>query len=240
MEERFVDNDGVRIRYLDRAPDAAVGFPVVFVPGLVDVVDDYHESFVDFDRRVLVVELRGRGRSDAPADEYSAEAQASDVEAVIDAAGLGAFHLMTFSRGTTPGLLAALRGNREVLSVSIGDYLAGEIGLPADFVDRMWEGRWRGTPNSERVQRHALAGIQASSQPRELWDAVGGMALPVLVARGGDGSFVDDAAADRYRAAIPDVEIIDIPGSGHDIFRPSRSAYPRAVLDFIARRAPGT
>jgi pimeloyl-ACP methyl ester carboxylesterase len=237
MKEHFVDNDGVRIRYLDWAPDDAVGVAVVFVPGLVDVVDDYQEAFVDFDRRVLVVELRGRGRSDAPAEDYSAEAQATDVEAVVEAAGVGPFHLMTFSRGTTPGLLFALRTDREVLSASIGDYPASEIGLPRDFVDRMWEGRWRGTPNSERVQHHALVGIQASSQPRDLWDDVGGMGVPVLVARGGDGSFVDDAAADRYRAAIPGVEIVDIPDSGHDIFRPSRTAYPRAVLDFIARRS---
>jgi pimeloyl-ACP methyl ester carboxylesterase len=239
MEERFVDNGGVRIRYLDRTPDGSVGSPVIFVPGLVDVVDDYEEAFVDFDRRVLVVELRGRGRSDAPADQYSAEDQASDVAAVAETEGVEAFHLMTFSRGTTPGLLFALGRRRGLRSVSIGDYLASEIGLPTDFVDRMWEGRWRGTPNSERVQRHALAGIQASSRPRELWDDLGGLGVPVLVARGGDGSFIDDAAADRYRRAIPDVEIVDIPDSGHDVFRPSRTAYPRAVLEFIARRTPG-
>jgi pimeloyl-ACP methyl ester carboxylesterase len=240
MEERFVDNDGVRIRYLDRTPDGAVGSPVIFVPGLVDVDDDYEEAFVDFERRALVVELRGRGGSDAPVDEYSAEDQASDIDAVAEAEGVGPFHLMTFSRGTTPGLLFAFRRRRDVLSISIGDYLASEIGLPVDFVDRMWEGRWRGTPNSARVQRHALAGIQASSRPRELWEDVGRMGVPVLVARGGAGSFVDDAAVDRYRSAIRHVEIVDIPDSGHDIFRPSRTAYPRAVLEFIARRAAGT
>jgi hypothetical protein len=31
-----------------------------------------------------------------------------------------------------------------------------------------------------------------------------------------------------------------LPGSGHDLFRPDRLAYPRAVLDFISRRSPGS
>src|SRR4029079_6187520 len=67
-------------------------------------------------------------------------------------------------------------------------------------------------------------------------DDLADLGVPVLVARGGDGSFVSDEVADRYREAVPDVEIVDIPESGHDLFRPSRTAYPRAVLDFVARR----
>ena len=240
MLEHFVDNDGVRIRYLEWAPFDAAGAPIVFVPGFVDVADDYHEAFVDVDRRVLVIELRGRGRSDAPPTGYSAEAQVTDIHAVVEAAGIDRFHLMTFSRGTTPGLLYALGTDHELLSVSIGDYLAAEIGLPEEFADRMWQGRWRGTPNSERVERHALFGIQQESRSRDLWDDLAGLDVPVLVARGGDGSFVDDDVAERYRKAVPDIEIVDIPGSGHDVFRPSRTAYPEAVRDFIARRAPGS
>jgi pimeloyl-ACP methyl ester carboxylesterase len=240
MVEHFVDNDGVRIRYLEWAPADAVGAPIVFVPGFVDVADDYDQAFVDVERRVLVIELRGRGRSDAPPTGYSAEAQVTDISAVVEAAGIDRFHLMTFSRGTTPGLLYVLGTDRELLSISIGDYLAAEIGLPPEFADRMWQGRWRGTPNSERVAHHALVGIQQDSRSRELWDDLGSLGVPVLVARGGDGSFVDDDVADRYRKAVPDIEVVDIPGSGHDVFRPSRIGYPEAVREFIARRAPGT
>jgi hypothetical protein len=41
----------------------------------------------------------------------------------------------------------------------------------------------------------------------------------------------------RYRSARPDVEVVVIPGSTHDVFRPDRTAYPAAVAAWIARRA---
>jgi pimeloyl-ACP methyl ester carboxylesterase len=239
--ERFVDNRGVKIRYLDNDPPEPSGFPVLFVPGIVDFADDYLEAFECFgDRRVLVVEMRGRGGSDAPAGGYSALEQATDVEAVLDGNAIGSFHLLTFSRGTTPGLGMAFRRRDRVLSVSIGDYLPVEIGLAGDFVDKMWATTWRGRPVSSRVPRHVLDGIQAASRAREFWDDLAGLAVPVLLARGSDRGVVDDERAERYRQSIPGIEVIMIPGAGHDLFRPSRTAYPEAVLEFISRRRPGS
>lgn len=241
MVQKFADHGGVRIRYLDNDPTAATGLPVVFVPGIVDVADDYMEVFGCFgDRRLLVVELRGRGGSDAPASGYSPAEQAGDVAAVLGAEGVTRFHLMTFSRGTTPGLELALGSPAAVATVSIGDYLPAEIALPADFAQSMWASRWRGQPVSSRVRRHVLEGIQAASRQREFWDGLAALAVPVLVARGSDGGVIDDARARRYSAAVPGLEVVTIPGAGHDLFRPSRSAYPEAVLEFITRRAPGT
>src|SRR5579871_2412520 len=108
--ERFADNDGVKIRYLDTDPAEPVGLPIVFVPGIVDTADDYVEALEVFgNRRVLLVEMRGRGGSDAPERGYSPADQAGDVESVLEANGVGAFHLMTFSRGTTPALELAFK-----------------------------------------------------------------------------------------------------------------------------------
>jgi pimeloyl-ACP methyl ester carboxylesterase len=238
--ERFVTNDGLKIRYLDNDPPRPAGLPVIFVPGVTDFADEYEAALDLFgDRRLLVVELRGRGGSDAPESGYSAREQAGDVEAVITANGISRFHLMTFSRGTTPALEVALRRPFRALTVSIGDYLAMEIGLEPDWVQSQWASRWRGRPMPDRVERHVIESIQAASRSRELWDEVAALGIPVLAARGGDGGILDEARVERYRATIPGVEIAVIAGSGHDLFRPDRTAYPRAVLDFIARRAPG-
>jgi pimeloyl-ACP methyl ester carboxylesterase len=241
LVENFVDNDGVKIRYLERDPCPSSGRAVVFVPGIVDFADDYIEAFECFgDRRVLVVEMRGRGGSDAPPSGYSVPEQASDVEAVLEAAQVGPFHLMTFSRGTTPSLELAFRRPDRILSVSIGDYLPVEVGLTRDFVDGMWASRWRGTPVSSRVPRHVLEGIQEASRARQFWDDLAGLAVPVLVGRGESGGIVNDENEKRYRQAVPDLEVVTMPGAGHDLFRPSRTAYPRAVMEFIARRCPGS
>jgi pimeloyl-ACP methyl ester carboxylesterase len=239
--ERFVSNDGVRLRYLDNDPPGPHGLPVVFVPGVTDFANEY-EAVLDFfgPRRLLVVEMRGRGGSDAPLTGYSVSEQAGDVEAVIAANGLHRFHLMTFSRGTTPAIEVALRRPARAVTLSIGDYLAGEIALTPQFVESQWQSRWRGLPMPERVSRHVLERIQGDSQAREFWADLGALGIPILVARGSDGGILNDRYVERYQDAIPGVEVVVIPGAGHDLFRPERVAYPREVLEFIARQAPGT
>jgi pimeloyl-ACP methyl ester carboxylesterase len=239
--ERFVSNDGLRVRYLDNDPPQPHGLPVVFVPGITDFADEYESVLELFSpRRLIVVEMRGRGGSDAPQTGYSVGEQASDVEAVIAANQLQRFHVMTFSRGTTPAIEVALRRPSRAVTLSIGDYLAAEIALPPQFAARQWEGRWRGRPMPERVSLHVLQRIQDDSQARDLWADVGGLEIPVLVARGTDGGIITDAQIERYRENVPGVEVAVIAGAGHDLFRPDRTAYPRAVLDFLSQRAPGT
>jgi pimeloyl-ACP methyl ester carboxylesterase len=239
--ERYVNNDGVKIRYLDNDPPSPVGLPLVFVPGITDFADEYH-AMLDFvtDRRLLVIEMRGRGGSDSPPTGYTVLDQAGDVEAVLATNELDRFHMMTFSRGTTPSLEVAMRKPHRAITLSIGDYLAVEMGLTSEWVEFQWASRWRGRQMPERVQRHVLEGIQSGSRHRELWHEVAGLEVPVLVARGGSGGVVSEEQADRYRATVPGVEVVEIPGSGHDLFRPDRVAYPRAVLDFISRASPGT
>ena len=241
FRERFVANEGLKIRYLDNDPGDPVGLPVVFVPGITDFADEYEAVLELFaPRRLLVVEMRGRGGSDAPPSGYTVSHQASDVEAVIAANVLERFHVMTFSRGTTPALEVALRRPTRAATISIGDYLAIEMGLGEEWVETQWASRWRGRHMPERVSKHVIEGIQSGSLHRELWADLAALGAPVMVARGSEGGIVNEEQAERYRRSIPDVEVVVIPGSGHDLFRPDRVAYPRAVLDFIARRAPGT
>jgi pimeloyl-ACP methyl ester carboxylesterase len=242
VAERFADNDGVKIRYLSNDPPRPSGLPVVFVPGIVDSADDYGASLECFgDRPLFVVEMRGRGGSDAPLRGYSPAEQATDIEAVLEANAIGPFHLMTFSRGTTPGLELAFKLSDQVRTVSIGDYLPAEIALPPDFVERMWTAQWRGRPNSTRLGgRHVLESIQAASRHREFWTELASLEVPVLVARGSEGGIVDDERELMYRRSVAGLEVATVSGSGHDLFRPSRTAYPDAVLEFIARRTSGT
>lgn len=235
--ERFAANDRLQIRYLDNDPAEPAGLPIVFVPGITDFADEY-SAVLEFvaPRRLVVVEMRGRGGSDCPRTGYSVPEQATDVEAVIADTGIGRFHLMTFSRGTTPAIEVALAHPERVASLSIGDYLAAEIALPEQWVDSQWASRWRGRPMPERVQRHVLEEIRGAARGRELWTDVAGLGVPVLVARGDSGGILSEGPLERYRQSIPGVEVVAIPGAGHDLFRPDRLAYPAAVLEFIQRR----
>jgi pimeloyl-ACP methyl ester carboxylesterase len=238
--ERWTERSGVRIRYLDNAPAAPVGLPVLFSPGLSDFADEYVEVLEFFcPRRILVVEVRGRGQSEAPASGYAVADHVRDLSAVLGEEGIGDFHLMTFSRGTSWGLDLALADPSRVASLSIGDYKPFELHLTEGFVDNQMQSRFRGRPMTERMSRHVLDGLAAESRARELWDRLPELRCPLLVARPGSGQgLVNDEVVARYRAARPDVEVIVVPDAPHDIFRPDRLFYPSAVAEFITRRCP--
>ena len=73
VREGFTGRSGVRIRYLDNAPVDPVGPPILLSPGFTDYADEYVEVLEFLSpRRVLVVEVRGRGGSEAPATGYAA------------------------------------------------------------------------------------------------------------------------------------------------------------------------
>jgi pimeloyl-ACP methyl ester carboxylesterase len=237
--ERFTTRSGAKIRYLDNAPEHPVGLPILFSPGITDFADEYAALLEYFlPRRALVVEVRGRGGSEAPPTGYAVVDHVRDLEAVIEEESIDRFHVMTFSRGTSWALDLALANPARVASFSIGDYRAVEVGMPATFADDMLSTTFRGKPLTERIPRHVLEELQRASRARELWDRLPELG-PLLVAGGDAGGIVNDEVTAKYRAVRPDVEIVTIPGAAHDLFRPDRTAYPLAVADFIARRTPG-
>lgn len=235
--DKRTTSSGLVIRYLDNDPADPQGLPVLFSPGMSDWADEYREMLDFFaPRRLLVVEVRGRGRSEAPVSGYDAGAHASDLAAVLDEEGIGRFHLLTFSRGTTWGLDLA-RGRPDlVASLSIADYRAVEVGLPPSFVEGQWQSRFRGRPMSARISRHVLEQVVADSTPRDLWDDLAALPGPLLVARpGSEGGILTDDDIARYRQVRPDAEVVVVPDAPHDVFRPDRLFVARAVLDFVGR-----
>jgi len=240
--ERFSTNDGIRLRWLDSAPDAPDGLPIVFSPGFSDYADEYVEMLHFMaPRRVVVVEVRGRGGSDAHEDaDYSASRHAADLRAVLEDAGFDRFHLMTFSRGTTWGLEMAFSLRDRVASISIGDYWAKEHGLTEALGRGMMATKFRGKPMTKRIQEHVVLSVFRESRERLFWSHLADMPCPVLLAHGTeDGRLVDEEGIAEYRAARPDIEVVTIHGAAHDLFRHDRHAYPRAVLAFIANACPG-
>jgi pimeloyl-ACP methyl ester carboxylesterase len=239
IAERWSGRSGPRIRYLDNAPIEPVGLPILFSPGLSDFADEYVEMLEFFaPRRVLVVEVRGRGRSEAPPSGYAVADHAADLEAVLDEEAIDRFHLMTFSRGTSWGLQLAFGQPDRVASVSIGDYGAVEVALTGELIDGQHRSRFRGRPMSERIARPVLDRLAADSTARELWDDLAGVPCPLLVARPGATGILGDELVARYRAVRPDVEVVTVPDAPHDLFRPDRLYYPRAVAHFLHRRCP--
>ena len=226
----FAVNGDTRVHYLDSGGDDR-GTPIVFVPGMTDLADDYVEILPLLGRRTVVVELRGHGRSDAPEDGYDLAALSADVGAVVDAITDGPVHLMTFSRGTTYAIAWAVAHPGRVLSLSIGDYVPAEIVLPEPHMHRLLEGRWRGTPVRDRLNYDAAVKTFRAAQGRSYWEELSVMQPPMLVVRSPNSPLVDDAAWARYRQVFPSAELHEFHDSPHDIFRPDRGRFPKLVRE---------
>jgi non-heme chloroperoxidase len=234
VSSRFTDNGDARIHYLDSGGDDR-GAQIVFVPGMTDVADDYIEVIPLFGRRTVVVELRGHGKSGAPVSGYDLATLSGDVGAVVDAVTDGPIHMVTFSRGTSYAIAWTLAHPDRVLSLAIGDYIPEERVLPGDVSRFLLDGRWRGSPVSERISENAGIKTFQAARDRSFWEALAGLQLPLLVVRSGNSVLVTDDDWSRYKTLFPQAQLVDFHDSPHDIFRPDRRRYPQLVREHVDR-----
>lgn len=98
---RAVTTDKVSLFYKDWGPRD--GSPIVLSHGwplTADTFDDLALALADDGFRSIVPDRRGFGRSDQPFDGYDYETFASDIEAILDDAGIrGSFAIAGFSMG---------------------------------------------------------------------------------------------------------------------------------------------
>jgi pimeloyl-ACP methyl ester carboxylesterase len=88
VSDCFVETNGIRLHYLDHGGDGPV---LVLVPGLTANAHSFdglaHAGLTEV-ARVLALDMRGRGESDAPDSGYAIEDHARDILGVLDALGL--------------------------------------------------------------------------------------------------------------------------------------------------------
>jgi pimeloyl-ACP methyl ester carboxylesterase len=200
---------------------------------MTDIAEDYSEVLPVFGRRTVVVEVRGHGRSNAPADGYDLATLSADVGAVVDDVTDGPVHLVTFSRGTSYAVAWALDNPKRVRSVAIGDYIPEERVLPENVALQLLDGRWRGSPVRERLDHDAALATFRAARARTFWQPLARQRPPLLVARSTNSPLIGDADWARYRLLFPTARLVDFHDSPHDIFRPDRGRYPRLIREHV-------
>ncbi len=210
------------MHWVRHGPDGAGagrGDPVVLVPGWGERAEEWEDLLEALAPRAAVaVSVRGRGRSDAPASGYAWQDHVDDVAAVVDHLGWTRTALVGFSRGSSYALGYALRRPDTVPVLVIGDYQARHVGMPASWVDDTMRTVWRGVPMAERVRREVAEGVQRDSVEIPLWDRLSELPGRLHVIRAGRKAVADDAAAERYRTARPDVTFTVLEGANHDLW----------------------
>jgi 2-succinyl-6-hydroxy-2,4-cyclohexadiene-1-carboxylate synthase len=101
------------------------GEPLVLVHGYTGDITDWRHQLPEFSRthRVLIMDHRGHGRSEAPADRdlYTVPHMADDIEALVDLVGFDRYHLLGHSMGGAVSQEIALRSPGRLISLTLED-----------------------------------------------------------------------------------------------------------------------
>lgn len=280
--------DGVSLHY---TRTGGAGPPLVLAHGVTDDGLCWSPVAADLarDYDVIMVDARGHGRSDAPAQGYDPATLAADLAGVIAGLGLRRPAILGHSMGAATTL--ALAGRFPELPGAIlledppGWWLPAAEPVSAEDASRVIYGRredverlagmqawFAGLKRKTRdeliaEQRAATPGwpeaelapwadskLQVSDNvlrvfdpetPRAVdWPAtLARISCPALLltADPGLGAVLSAEGADALRAVVPQLEVVHIPGAGHNIRRDRPEAFLEAVRAFLASHyGPGS
>lgn len=228
-EERWTENDGIRLHYLDTRDQAdAAHLPVVFLPGALGQAEDFRSELNALaPRRAVAMSLRGRGKSDTPMTGFTFAEHVGDVEAVIADAGLRRFCLFAYSMSVPFAIEYAARHPEQVAGMIIGDYPAQYPAIPPEWAKRAAAAGFE-TP------RFVLDGIQVDSDDTPLWDRLPQITCPVLIIRGdAPDAMLNAAQVEQYVSGLKQAMAIVFRGSGHRLWEPDAARYLNTLRYFL-------
>jgi 3-oxoadipate enol-lactonase/4-carboxymuconolactone decarboxylase len=261
----FATNHGTRLYWrLDGEADK----PVLLLLNSIGVDMHLWDSLVPLltpQVRVLRMDTRGHGASDAPAGDYSLETLAADALAVMDAAGVGQAAVCGLSLGGMIAMTLALEAPERVSALVCACTSAqmdaeawraridtvraqGMAGIVEMALQRFLAEDFRRThPAIVETLRAGLlsqnpagyAGCGAAIRDMALADSIGAITAPTLVISGQkDVSTPFAGHADRILAAIPDARGVSLD-TAHLACLEAPAAFAGAVRDFLSIIANG-
>lgn len=262
----FATHDGVRIYWrLDGAADK----PVLVLLNSIGCDLSLYDAVAPYllpAFRLLRIDTRGHGASDAPADDYSLDLLADDVLAAMDAAGVARAGVCGVSLGGMIAMQLALRAPDRVEAMvlactsaamdvaawdariatvrSQGMAAVTEMALGRFFSDAF---RVQHSETVDTVRAGLLttspdgySGCGAAIRDMDLLNRLPLIAVPTLVIGGHrDVSTPFEGHGDRIAAAIPGAQVAML-NTAHLPCLEAPSTFAGAVRDFLARATDGT
>ena len=233
----YANNDGVRIYYeLD-----GNGPPMLLHIGFMGSLDDWRREDTRYVQalrdafRLILLDPRGQGRSDAPHDPsaYTLDQRVGDVLAVLDSENVERVHYWGWSMGGWIGFALGASAPHRVVSLVLGgaDPFAPDAGpieddawlrlfrqgMPPFVAD--WESRDPNMPASLRERWLALdaRAIAAAREARlmapSLEDLLPNIQTPTLIYFGTDD--YPDPLPERAAAQMPNATVVALDGLNH-------------------------
>jgi pimeloyl-ACP methyl ester carboxylesterase len=252
---QFFDSKGVRIAFIDIAPEGGAGDPILLIHGFASnhavnwVNTLWTTTLTRAGFRVLAFDNRGHGQSQKlyRPEDYDSWTMAEDARNLLDHLGIGRADVMGYSMGARIGAHLALLDPARVRSLLLGGlgyHLVEGVGLPVGIADAMeassvealtdpTQRMFRAFAEQTKSDLKALAAcVRGSRQTLSAYD-VGRISVPTLVSVGTNDHIAGSAA--RLAALFPDGEALDIPGRDHNLAVGDR-IHKQGVLAFLARR----
>jgi 3-oxoadipate enol-lactonase len=252
-----VARDGARIA----VQTSGAGAPLLLLAGQTGSHRWWTRVRPDFDafRRVVTLDQRGTGDSDAPPGPYSTRGFAEDAIAVLDDLGIAQADVYGTSMGgrvaqwiavdhpervrrlvlgcTSPGGPHAVeRGAAVRRALADPDAAAARRAL----LDLMYTPEWRAahpepywTLGDPGMARHARREHLRASNGHDAWDALPRITAPTLVLHGDHDELNPTANAPLLAERIPGARLLLLPGARHAYFEESRAAAGAAVREFL-------
>jgi N-formylmaleamate deformylase len=257
----FVNANGLRLHLLCYGD---TGPAVIIVPGITSpaLTAEFLALELSRDYRVAVLDVRGRGRSDAaPSGGYTLKHYADDLAAVVTALGderptvighsMGARIAAAYAAryGSGPLVLAdpPLSGpGREPYPTSWDSFKTqldeARRGTTADEIRRFYP-KWAERELRIRAQELPSCDETAVFETHrgfetedflEYWRA---LRPPVLLIRGADSPVVSDAGEAALRRENPAIPIVSVPDAGHMIPWDNFAGFMASVRTFLESTA---
>ncbi|WP_407522110.1 alpha/beta fold hydrolase [Methylobacterium oryzisoli] len=249
------DSDGVRIAYIDVAPSAGAGDPVLLIHGFASnhatnwVSTSWVRTLTEAGYRVIALDNRGHGASEKLYDPeaYASDLMAEDACRLLDHLDLPRADVMGYSMGARITAYLALMHPERVRSALLGGlgiHLVEGKGLPAGIPDAME------APSSEdvtdpvarsfrifaeqtRADLRALAACMRGSRQTLTRGEVAQIDVPTLVSVGTRDPIAGPGPA--LAALMPNARALDIPNRDHNLAVGDK-VHKAGVLAFLAER----
>jgi pimeloyl-ACP methyl ester carboxylesterase len=261
----FVENQGVKI-YWD---EQGQGEPVLLIMGLAYPSQMWYRTrpLLASRYRTLVLDNRGIGQSDVPPGPYPIALMASDVKAVMDAAGIESAHVFGVSMGGMIAQEFALQYPARVRSLILGCTAAGgptAVRAEPEAIQMLMR-REKMSPEQaaeasvpfiydpatprERIDEDvairrpwfpSAAGYAAQLQGILGWEAysrINQIVAPTLVIHGESDRLIPPGNASLIAERIPVAKLMMIPHASHLFLTDQTEVSHHAILQFLNEQA---
>jgi pimeloyl-ACP methyl ester carboxylesterase len=242
------------------------GDPLIFIHGLGSSGLDWEAQLPEFSRayRVLTVDLRGHGRSDAPEGPYSIGLFAADTAALIEELSIAPAHVVGLSMGSavawhlaldTPKLVRTLVLTNMAAEVPVKTWAARWMFYSRVAIVRALGMRWMGRvlaprlfPKPEQAgQRRQMVERWACNDKKaylrslyalkgwSVMDRLEEVQCPVLVLAS-DQDYSPLPHKEAYTRRMPRAELVVIRDAHHALPIEKPKEFNAAVLKFLAEQ----